>query len=80
MGSVIRLVKVSPCPPIEDCEPFMVQASLIRAVEIPDTDPPGPDGVVLVELSDRPGHFWTWGLTPADLPEGTPIAYEREPR
>ncbi len=77
MGSLIRLVKVSA---IEDTAPFLIPASLIQAVQVPDTDPPGPPGVYLVEIAGRPGPHWSWDLNPADLPEGTPITYERTPR
>ncbi len=77
MDNVITLVK---CSGIEDVRPFLVPVASIQAVQVPDTDPPGPAGVFLVELSDRPGRYWTWNLDPRDLAPGIPITVERQPR
>lgn len=80
MAEVIRLLKVSPAEQAGNTMPFLVAVRAVTSVEIPDSPVEAPTGVFLVELSDRPGRFWTWDLNPGDLNPGTPINYERLPQ
>ncbi len=74
MGDVIPLVK---CSSIEDCKPFLIPVTHIRAVEVRG---PAPLGRYVVEIAGRPGPHWTWDLDLDDIPPGTLVKDERQPR